>query len=73
MKKIRGLSDKQDVILSRLAKAEEAIHQHLKGEFTAFTNWIGDSTSRSEFEHSATSSLLHQENNHLDNENSMEF
>ena len=34
MKSIIELSDKQDVILNRLAKAEDAIHQHLEGEFT---------------------------------------
>ena len=74
MKKIIELSDKQDVILNRLAKAEEAIHQHLKGEFTALTNWMGDPASRSEFGHSATSSSHYdQGNNQPDNENLMEF
>ena len=73
MKKIIELGNKQDVILNRLAKAEEAIHQHLKGEFTALTNWMGNPTSRSEFGHTATSSSHHQGNNRPDNENLMEF
>ena len=73
LSKINGLEEANSVILNRLERAENAIHDHLNGELKAFSSWMENHVdSRLECQTKEILDSLHQQNEYSAQQLAME-
>ena len=73
LSKIHGLEEANSVILNRLERAENAIHDHLNGELNSFSSWMENHVdSRLECQTKEILESMHQQNKYSAQQSAME-